>query len=190
MLDLAAEMKADRYAYRPLAGPKSVAVLFEKPSLRTRVSFEVGIAELGGNPIIVDAQTTHFGRGESMADAGRVLSRYVDAIVMRTFGDERLAELAADATVPVVNALTDGYHPCQVLADLLTIRERLGGTTGPDAGLPRRRRQQHGPLLPARRRDRRHARAGRRPGRVRPAPRDRRPGRGDRRGDRRLGRPC
>jgi ornithine carbamoyltransferase len=130
VLDLAAAMKADRFRYQPLAGPKSVAVLFDKQSLRTRISFEAGIAELGGNPIIVDSQNTHFGRGESLADAGRVVSRYVSAIVMRTYGDERLAELASDARVPVVNALTDGYHPCQLLADLLTIRERLGSTKG------------------------------------------------------------
>jgi ornithine carbamoyltransferase len=130
VLELAARMKAERFAYRPLTGPRSVAVLFDKPSLRTRLSFEAGIAELGGNPIIVDTQTTHFGRGESLVDAGRVLSRYVAAIVMRTFGDERLTELASDARVPVVNALTDGFHPCQLLADLLTIRERLGGTKG------------------------------------------------------------
>jgi ornithine carbamoyltransferase len=130
VLQLAAEMKDDRYGYRPLAGPQSVAVLFDKPSLRTRLSFEAGIAELGGNPIIVDTQVTHFGRGESLLDAGRVLSRYVSAIVLRTHGDDRLAELASDVSVPVVNALTDGYHPCQLLADLQTVRERLGGAKG------------------------------------------------------------
>jgi ornithine carbamoyltransferase len=113
----------------PLAG-RSVAVIFEKPSLRTRVSFEVGIAQLGAHPVIIDAQNTHFGRGETMEDAARVLSRYVDAIVIRTFSDQRLTALASAATVPVINALTDGYHPCQVLADLLTIRERCGGTAG------------------------------------------------------------
>ena len=130
VLDLALAMKADPFAYRPLAGPRSVAVLFDKPSLRTRVSFEVGIGELGGTPVIVDSQTTHFGRGETLADAARVLSRYVAAIVMRTFGDDRLAEVAAGASVPVVNALTDGFHPCQILADLLTVREHVGGTAG------------------------------------------------------------
>ena len=130
VLELAAEMKAERFARRPLAGPKSVAVLFDKQSLRTRLSFEAGIADLGGNPIIVDTQNTHFGRGESLIDAGRVLSRYVSAIVMRTFGDERLVALASDARVPVINALTDGYHPCQLLADLLTVRERFGTTKG------------------------------------------------------------
>ncbi|AVT40249.1 ornithine carbamoyltransferase [Plantactinospora sp. BB1] len=130
VLDLAARMKADRYGVRPLAGPRAVAVLFDKPSLRTRLSFDVGIAELGGHPIVVDTQVTHFGRGESVADAARVLSRYVAAIVLRTFGDDRIAQLAEGATVPVVNGLTDGFHPCQLLADLLTVREHCGGTAG------------------------------------------------------------
>ncbi len=130
VLDLAATMKAERFEYRPLAGPKSVAVFFDKVSLRTRLSFEAGIAELGGQPIIVDTQATHFGRGESLADAGRVVSRYVAAMVFRTTGDDRLTELASGVKVPVINALTDGYHPCQLLADLQTIRERLGTTQG------------------------------------------------------------
>ncbi|MGC4773098.1 ornithine carbamoyltransferase [Micromonospora sp. DT44] len=130
VLDLAARMKADRFGHQPLAGPRSVAVLFDKQSLRTRISFDAGIAELGGHPLVVDTQVTHFGRGETLADAGRVLSRYVAAIVLRTHGDDRIAEVAGGATVPVVNALTDGFHPCQLLADLLTIRERCGGTSG------------------------------------------------------------
>jgi ornithine carbamoyltransferase len=130
VLDLAVELKDNPFLTKPLAGPQSVAVFFDKPSLRTRLSFEAGIAELGGNPIIVDTQSTHFGRGESLSDAGQVVSRYVSAIVMRTFADDRLTELASHSRVPVVNALTDGYHPCQLLADLLTIRERLGGTKG------------------------------------------------------------
>ncbi|PWU49245.1 ornithine carbamoyltransferase [Micromonospora globispora] len=130
VLDLAARMKADRFTHKPLAGPKSVAVLFDKQSLRTRISFDVGIAELGGHPLVVDTQVTHFGRGETLADAGRVLSRYVAAIVLRTHGDDRIAEVAAHATVPVINALTDTYHPCQLLADLLTVRERFGATAG------------------------------------------------------------
>jgi ornithine carbamoyltransferase len=129
VLDLAAAMKTGSVAERPLAG-KSVAVIFEKQSLRTRVSFDVGIAQLGGHPVVIDAQGTHFGRGETITDAAQVLSRYVDAIVIRTFSDERLAALAAASTVPVVNALTDGFHPCQLLADLLTVRERCGGTAG------------------------------------------------------------
>jgi ornithine carbamoyltransferase len=130
VLDLAAAMKADRFGFRPLEGPRSVAVFFDKVSLRTRLSFEAGIAELGGQPIIVDTQATHFGRGESLADAGRVVSRYVAAMVFRTTGDDRLRELAGDVKVPVINALTDGYHPCQLLADLLTVRERFGATAG------------------------------------------------------------
>jgi ornithine carbamoyltransferase len=130
ILDLATAMKADRFRLRPLAGPLAVAVIFERPSLRTRVSFDVGIAELGGHSVIIDALTTHFGRGETIADAARVLSRYVSAIVIRSTADARLAELAAAAQVPVVNALTDGFHPCQVLADLLTVAERLGGCAG------------------------------------------------------------
>jgi ornithine carbamoyltransferase len=128
VLDLAAEMKANRFPFRPLEGPRSVAVFFDKPSLRTRLSFEAGIAELGGQPIIVDTQVTHFGRGESLADAGRVVSRYVAAIVFRTTADERLTQLASGVAVPVVNALTDGFHPCQLLADLQTVRERFGKT--------------------------------------------------------------
>jgi ornithine carbamoyltransferase len=135
VLDLAGEMATHRHEHnrlehQPLAGPRSIALIFEKVSLRTRVSFEVGIAELGGRPVIIDALTTHFGRGEAIGDAAKVLSRYVDAIVIRSNVDARVAELAQHATVPVVNALTDGFHPCQLLADLLTIRQRLGGTTG------------------------------------------------------------
>jgi ornithine carbamoyltransferase len=130
ILDLAATMKAGRYDYKPLAGPKSVAVIFEKQSLRTRLSFEAGIAELGGHPVIVDARSTHFGRGESLTDAARVLSRYVEAIVIRSGPDSRLEALASTGTIPVVNALTDGFHPCQILADLLTVREHLGSTQG------------------------------------------------------------
>src|SRR5262249_19293153 len=130
VLDLAATLKVERYQHKPLAGPKPVAVIFEKPSLRTRVSFEAGIAELGGHPLVIDAQTTHFARGETIEDAAAVLSRYVSAIVIRTFGDDRIRKLADGSRVPVVNALTDGFHPCQLLADLLTVRERVGGTRG------------------------------------------------------------
>ncbi len=134
VLDLALRLKKQPYAFRPLEGPRAVAVLFDKPSLRTRFSFEAGIAQLGGQPIVVDSQNTHFGRGETLTDAARVLSRYAHAIVMRTFGDDRLAEVAAGSTVPVVNALTDGFHPCQVLADLLTVREHLGEPAGRSLG--------------------------------------------------------
>jgi ornithine carbamoyltransferase len=127
VLALAASLKSEP---RKTLADRSVVVIFEKPSLRTRVSFEAGIAGLGAHPIVVDGSTTHFGRGESVADAARVLSSYADAIVIRTFGDDRIAELAAVADVPVVNALTDGFHPCQLLADLLTVTERLGKVSG------------------------------------------------------------
>ena len=130
VLELAAAMKADPYGDKPLAGPKAVAVLFDKASTRTRVSFEVGIAQLGGTPLIIDGQASQLGRGETIADTARVLSRYVDAIVWRTGDQSRIAEMAAAASVPVVNALTDQFHPCQVLADLLTIRERFGRLAG------------------------------------------------------------
>jgi ornithine carbamoyltransferase len=132
VLDLADAMKADRLGYRPLEGPSAVAVLFDKPSLRTRVSFAVGVAELGGYPLIIDAQATHFGRGETVQDATRVLGRQVAAIVWRTFGQDRIEDMAAVSPVPVINALTDAFHPCQVLADLQTVRAahgRLAGVT-------------------------------------------------------------
>jgi len=130
VLDLARVMKKDRFARRPLEGPKAVAVLFDKPSLRTRVSFTVGIAELGGLPLVIDTQTTHIGRGETIGDVARVLTRQTAAIVWRTFGQDRIEELAAASTVPVINALTDEFHPCQILADLQTITERLGPLPG------------------------------------------------------------
>ncbi len=130
VLDLAAELKAHRYdGPRPLEG-RAVAVVFEKPSTRTRLSFEIGIAELGGHPVVIDAGSTQLGRGETIEDTARVMSRYVSAIVIRTFGQDRIAALAAASDVPVVNALTDSYHPCQVLADLQTVRERRGRTQG------------------------------------------------------------
>src|SRR5690625_2594169 len=123
----AQELKADRFAARPLAGPQSVAVIFDKPTLRTQLSFTAGIAELGGYPIVVDGNLAQIGTRESITDVTRVLTRQVAAIVWRTYGQERLEEMAAAATVPVVNALTDSYHPCQILADLLTIAEHAGG---------------------------------------------------------------
>jgi ornithine carbamoyltransferase len=130
VLVLAAAMKEDRLARRPLAGPRAVAVLFDKPSLRTRVSFTVGIAELGGLPLVIDTQVTHIGRGETIADIARVLTRQTAAIVWRTAGQDRIEELAAASTVPVINALTDEFHPCQILADLQTVAERVGALDG------------------------------------------------------------
>ena len=130
VLDLADAMKADRLARQPLAGPKAVAVLFDKPSTRTRVSFAIGIAELGGYPLVIDASSSQAGRGEPIEDTTRVLDRQAVAIVWRTFGQDRIEAMAAVSRVPVVNALTDQFHPCQLLADLQTIRERLGRLAG------------------------------------------------------------
>ncbi|WP_347957876.1 ornithine carbamoyltransferase [Gordonia aichiensis] len=130
VLDLAAQMKRDRFGFRPLEGPRAVGVIFDKNSTRTRFSFEVGISQLGGHAVVVDGANTQMGRDESFADTGRVLSRFVDAIVWRTFGQNRLEAIAEYATVPVVNALSDTFHPCQVLADLQTIIERKGTAAG------------------------------------------------------------
>jgi ornithine carbamoyltransferase len=130
VLDLAGAIKHDRYARRPLDGPKAVAVIFDKPSTRTRVSFSIGVAELGGYPLVIDAQSSQLGRGEPIADTARVLDRQVAAIVWRTFGQDRIEAMAAASRVPVVNALTDEFHPCQILADLQTIREHRGELPG------------------------------------------------------------
>lgn len=133
MLDHAASMKAGLAAGRdgeqPLAG-KSIAMIFEKPSTRTRVSFEVGITQLGGTPLILSASDLQLGRGESIEDTARVLSRYVDGIMIRCFSHEMLTTLAANATVPVINALTERSHPCQIMADLQTMIERHGSLEG------------------------------------------------------------
>jgi ornithine carbamoyltransferase len=130
VLHLAEAMKKDRFGYRPFEGPQSVAVLFDKPSARTRISFHTGIGELGGLPLIVDNVLVLMGRGEPPADLARVLDRQVAAIVWRTNGQELIDEMAAHSAVPVVNALTDEFHPCQILADLQTVREKLGRTAG------------------------------------------------------------
>jgi ornithine carbamoyltransferase len=130
VLALAARLKSGRLRHQPLAGPRIVAVLFDKPSLRTRVSFATGIAELGGYPLIIDAMGTHASRGESVDDMTRVLASQVAAIVWRTFGQERVDEMAAVSTVPVINALTDEFHPCQVLADLQTVQAAHGRLSG------------------------------------------------------------
>jgi ornithine carbamoyltransferase len=123
ILDLADTLRADPYSLRPFTGPRTVVMLFDKPSTRTRISFETAIAELGGHPMIMDATLSQLGRGESISDTARVLGRHVAAIVWRTSGQERLQEMADHAGVPVINGLTDQYHPCQVLADLQTIRD-------------------------------------------------------------------
>lgn len=130
VLALAAEVKRQPFAYRPLEGPRGVGVIFDKNSTRTRFSFEMGIAQMGGHAVVVDGRTTQLGRDESLEDTGRVLSRFVEAVVWRTFGQERLEAMASTASIPIVNALSDLFHPCQVLADLQTIVERKGRTAG------------------------------------------------------------
>jgi ornithine carbamoyltransferase len=130
ILDLADAFKANRQHLTPLAGPSAVAVIFDKPSTRTRVSFSVGIAELGGYPLVIDAQSSQMGRGEPIEDTTRVLDRQARAIVWRTFGQDRIEAMARVSRVPVVNALTDQFHPCQVLADLQTVRARHGDLAG------------------------------------------------------------
>lgn len=130
ILDLAEKLKKEPFAERPLDGPKTVAVLFDKTSTRTRFSFETAVANMGGRAITVDTSTTQMGKGESYQDTAAVLSRYVEAIVWRTFDHANLLEMAETTTVPLVNALSDDLHPCQILADLLTCRENLGELRG------------------------------------------------------------
>ena len=130
ILDLAVELKKDRFGTRPLAGPRTVAVIFDKSSTRTRVSFAVGIAELGGIPLIISTANSQLGGKETAADTARVLERQVAAIVWRTFAQSGLEEMALNTTVPVINGLSDDFHPCQLLADLLTIREHRGTLAG------------------------------------------------------------
>jgi ornithine carbamoyltransferase len=130
VLDLADKFKADRFFRRPLAGPRAVAVLFDKPSTRTRVSFSVGIAELGGYPLVIESKSSQLDRGEPIEDTARVLDRQVACIVWRTFEQGRLEALATASSVPVVNGLTDAFHPCQILADLQTIRQHKGTLAG------------------------------------------------------------
>jgi len=124
VLELAVKLKASPEDHAGALRGKSVALVFEKPSTRTRVSFEVAVAELGGHPVVLSSQELQLGRGETIEDTGRVLSRYVDAVAVRTFEQERLEALARAATVPVINMLSDFEHPCQCLADLLTVKEK------------------------------------------------------------------
>jgi ornithine carbamoyltransferase len=126
----ALELKKSPYSARPYAGPKTVALIFDKTSTRTRVSFAVGVADLGGVPLIIDSQTSQMSGKESVADTARVLDRQVAAIVWRTYAHSGLEEMAANSKVPVINSLSDDYHPCQLLADLLTIHEHKGQLAG------------------------------------------------------------
>ncbi|PFG42911.1 ornithine carbamoyltransferase [Isoptericola jiangsuensis] len=130
VLELAWAFHEDRFLRAPLSGPRAVALVFDKPTLRTQVSFSVGVAELGGFPLVVDGRLAQVGVRESVPDVTRVLDRQVAAIVWRTFGQDRLEEMAAVSRVPVVNALTDDFHPCQILADLLTVAQHHGGLGG------------------------------------------------------------
>lgn len=129
ILDAARKLKADRPRGRPLDG-RTLALIFEKPSTRTRVSFEVGMRQLGGEVVMLHAGDMQLGRGETIADTARVLSRYVDAIMLRTVSERKLIELAQNATIPVINGLTDHSHPCQVMADVMTYEEHRGPIAG------------------------------------------------------------
>ncbi len=126
LFDLAESMRRGKYKRKPLAG-KSLAMIFMKSSTRTRVSFEVGAWQLGGHALFLSPRDVQLGRGEPIADTARVLSRYVDGIMIRTFAHAEIEELALYSTVPIINGLTDLVHPCQVLADLLTVKQHLGG---------------------------------------------------------------
>ena len=130
VLALAAELKAKPFEHQPFAGPRTIAMIFDKPTLRTQASFAAGIAELGGHPLLVEGKLAGIGHRESVADVARVLGRQAAAIVWRTYEQSRIDEMAAYAGVPVVNALTDDFHPCQLLADLLTVQEHKGTLTG------------------------------------------------------------
>ncbi|WJM16709.1 ornithine carbamoyltransferase [Microbacterium arborescens] len=130
VLDLALSLKKDRWKLKPLEGPQTVAVIFDKSSTRTRVSFAVGIADLGGSPLIISTASSQLGGKETPSDTARVLERQVAAIVWRTYAQAGLEEMARGTRVPVVNALSDDFHPCQLLADLLTIREHKGDLAG------------------------------------------------------------
>ncbi|NDC48433.1 MAG: ornithine carbamoyltransferase [Micrococcales bacterium] len=130
ILDLATKLKANPYLEKPFAGPKTVAVIFDKTSTRTRVSFAVGVSDLGGYPLIIDSQSSQLGGKESVADTARVLERQVTQIVWRTYAQSGLEEMAANSSVPVINSLSDLYHPCQLLADLMTIKEQKGKLAG------------------------------------------------------------
>lgn len=130
VLELALKLKADRFSAKPFAGPQTVAVIFDKTSTRTRVSFATGIADLGGVPLVIDSGVSQMGKKESIADTARVLERQVAQIVWRTYAQSGLEEMAEYSSVPVINSLSDDWHPCQLLADLLTVREEFGKTEG------------------------------------------------------------
>lgn len=128
VLSLAAMMKQQRFEFRPLAGPQTGIVMFDKTSTRTRVSFAAGLSELGGNPLIINPGESQLGHKESIDDSAKVFERMVSVVIWRTFAQSGIEELAQNSSIPVINALTDDYHPCQVLADLQTVQEAKGST--------------------------------------------------------------
>lgn len=130
IIELAIAMKANPEAYRGVLAGKILAMIFEKNSTRTRMSFEAGIIQLGGQAIVLDAKNTQMNRGEPIKDMAKVMSGYVDALMIRTYSDQMVAELAEEASIPVINGLTDNHHPCQILADFQTIYERKGKLEG------------------------------------------------------------
>lgn len=130
VLELGLALAQDRYLKKTFEGPQAVAIIFDKPSTRTRVSFSAGVAEMGGYPLVIDAAGSQLGRGEPIPDTARVLTRMTSAIVWRTFGQDNVEEMAKYSTVPVINSLTDQFHPCQILADLLTVAQHKGGVDG------------------------------------------------------------
>lgn len=130
VLHLAEIMKSQRYKYQPLVGPQTGIVMFDKTSTRTRVSFAAGLTELGGNPLIINPGESQLGHKESIYDSAKVFERMVSVVIWRTYAQSGIEELAKSSAIPVVNALTDDYHPCQVLADLQTVRENKGATQG------------------------------------------------------------
>ncbi|WP_430603691.1 ornithine carbamoyltransferase [Enterococcus sp. DIV0724b] len=130
IIELAVAIKANPEAYRGVLAGKILAMIFEKNSTRTRVSFEAGIIQLGGQAIVLDSKSTQMGRGEPVKDTANVMSSYVDAIMIRTYSDQMVAELAAQASIPIINGLTDDHHPCQILADFQTIYEQKGKLEG------------------------------------------------------------
>jgi ornithine carbamoyltransferase len=130
IIDLAIKLKGEPFSAKPFAGPKTVALIFDKSSTRTRVSFSVGVSDLGGAPLIIDSGTSQLGQKESVSDTAKVLERQVAMIVWRTFAQSGLEEMAANSKVPVINSLSDEFHPCQLLADLMTICEKIGEPKG------------------------------------------------------------
>jgi len=130
VLELAEKLKTDRFGERPFEGPKTVALIFDKSSTRTRISFAVGVSDLGGAPLIIDSSTSQLGAKESVADTAKVLERQVEMIVWRTYEQSGLEQMATNSRVPVINSLSDDFHPCQLLADLMTIREKIGDPKG------------------------------------------------------------